>query len=101
MGDEIKMVEEIVNKFKDENGKMDFKKVASHYDRSVVVVLTALGVITATYFSIGSRIDTLVRGTPIVKELQSINAVQEKTNQYVQKTLDKMDEKLDKLLSRR
>ena len=88
------------NKFKDNDGHFNLKRVASHYDRSIVVVLTALGVITAVYFSIGQRVDSLVRATSVIKELQSINAVQEKTNDYVQKTLDKMDEKLDRLLRR-
>lgn len=88
------------NKFKDDNGIFKLGKVASYYDRSIVVILTALGVIVATYISMGKRFDILVRGTPVIKELQEINAVQKEINRVVEKSMDKIDVKLDMIIYR-
>ena len=87
---------------------MSFLDTAKRYDRSVLLVVTALGVLTITYIAAGSRIDAIVRETPVVKQLQQVDAVQAEKNigfdkglADVNKKLDSMDTKLTTLLNRR
>lgn len=51
-------------------------ELAKKYDRSLTVVITALGVIATIYLATGSKIDAMVAQTPTIQELRKVDAVQ-------------------------
>jgi len=82
-----------------------FVETAKKYDRSIVAVITGIGILVATYLGIGSKIDAMVkRSQPMVdieRKVELNEKLQEQTNIFIFNKLDNMDKKLDIILRQR
>lgn len=58
-----------------------FKESIGKYDRSFVLVFTAIVTLATVYFSVRNSANSFIESSPVVQKLERINAVQEKINQ--------------------
>ena len=56
------------------------KESMGKYDRTLVLILTAIGTIATIYLGVGRSINSLIEGTPVIQNLEKYKAVQEKIN---------------------
>ena len=71
------------------------------YDRSIVFIITLFIGLISYFQAIKSTIKTVDDHTPKIERLEKFDIVQIEINRVFEKKLDKMDDKLDRLLSRR
>jgi hypothetical protein len=79
------------------NEKIPFFK---KYDRSVVMVATAVATLIVTYLSIGRNINDLVAGTPCVNSMKERMAINTNRLDTLEKGIERFDKKLDMLIMR-
>ena len=77
---------------------MSMIEVAKKYDRSITVVLTALGVLSMIYLATGSKIDAMVEQTPTIQELKKVNAVQGNINGTVKEDIGEIKRDVKEIL---
>ena len=82
--------------------KMEFgnksMELAKKYDRSLILIITAVGTILTIYISISKSFNDLVTNTTIVKELQQVNAVQREINDVVKSNIMEMKDDIKTIL---
>ncbi len=66
------------------------KEKAKHYDRSVILILTALGVIGTIYIGTQNSINRMIETSEIVQSLKLINAQQSILNTQFMKQLEEL-----------
>lgn len=64
------------------------KQYASKYDRSIVAILVCIGAIISIYIATGSKINSIVEGTPIVQSIKTDNQLQKQKLERLEKDVD-------------
>lgn len=66
------------------------------YDRSFVLIGTAIVTLAMSYLGVGRTINSLIENSPVFQEVKSTLAEQVKFNESVLKSLERIDEKIEK-----
>lgn len=78
------------------------KDAAKKYDRTLVAVIVGISMLFIFYLRVGDRIDEVIYQSPVIQRLEAKveknREVQETVNVFVEKKLNTIDGKIDRLL---